>query len=46
MNKYFSNEVGLYKATEGLNNSGQPKVTGWKEQTLNESGNIVEIECP
>jgi hypothetical protein len=46
MNNYFGNEVGLYKATEGLDSNGQPIVTGWKEQTLNESGNIVEIECP
>ena len=46
MNNYFGNEVGLYKATEGLDSNDQPIVTGWKEQTLNESGTLVTISCP
>ena len=45
MDKYFGNEVGLYKATESTNSNGLPVVTGWKEQTLNENGDIVEINC-
>jgi len=47
MNKYFGNEVGLYKATEGTDSNGLPVVTGWTEQTLNDTADdIVEINCP
>jgi hypothetical protein len=45
INKYFGDEVGLYKATEGVDSNGIPKVNGWKEQALNENGEIIEIDC-
>lgn len=45
LNYYFGEEVGLYKATEATDINGLPKVSGWKEQTLNENGDIVEINC-
>lgn len=46
LNEYFGNEVALYKATEGTDSNGLPVVTGWKEQTLNENNDILEINCP
>lgn len=45
MKQYFGDEVGLYKATEAIDANGLPKVSGWKEQTLNENEDIVEINC-
>jgi hypothetical protein len=45
MNKFFAGTVGLYKATETTNANGVSNITGWSEQTLNESGDIVQVDC-
>lgn len=45
LNKYFGNEIGMYKATEGTDANGLPNITGWKEQVLNEVGDVIEIDC-
>ncbi|RBA28610.1 hypothetical protein [Flavobacterium tibetense] len=45
MNKYFGDEIGLYKATESIDSNGLPIITGWKEQTINSNGNVDEINC-
>lgn len=45
MNKYFGNSVGFYKANEIIDTNGESKITGWKEQTLDANGGIVEINC-
>ena len=45
MNKFFAGTVGLYKATETTNANGVSNISGWSEQTLNEAGDIVPIDC-
>lgn len=45
INEFFGDEVGLFKATETIDANGLPKISGWKEQTLNENGYIIEIDC-
>jgi hypothetical protein len=45
LNKNNLSDVGLYKATETTNSNGVSNITGWKEQTLDASGNIIEIPC-
>lgn len=46
LNKFFGNEVGLFKATESTDSNGLALVTGWKELTLDSTGTIIEIFCP
>ncbi len=37
--------IGLYKATEIVNNNGVSEISGWKEQTLDANGNLTQIPC-
>ena len=46
MNNSFVDAVGLYKATETTGSSGISNITGWKEQALDENGEVFEINCP